>query len=35
MPQIENVTQIIMRTLEGGRPNVVNYATKTGRDTGI
>jgi hypothetical protein len=35
MLQIENVTQIILRTLEGGRPNGVNHATKTGGNQGI
>jgi hypothetical protein len=35
MPQIENVTQFIMRTLNGGRPNGVNHATKTGSNEGI
>jgi hypothetical protein len=35
MPHIENVTQIIMRTLEGGRPYGVNYERTTGRNQGI
>jgi hypothetical protein len=30
MPQIENVTQIIMRMLKGGRPNGVKHESKTG-----
>jgi hypothetical protein len=35
MPQIENVTQIIIRTLEGGRPNGVKHERKTGGNEGI
>jgi ribosomal protein S7 len=30
VPQIENVTQITIRTLEGGHPNVVKHERKTG-----
>jgi hypothetical protein len=35
MPQIENVTQIKMGTLNGGRPNGVKHERKTGGNTGI
>ena len=35
MPQIENVTQILVRTPGGGRPNGVNYEGTTGRNEGI
>jgi hypothetical protein len=35
MPQIENVTQIILGRLKGGCPHGVNYATKTSGNTGI
>jgi hypothetical protein len=35
MPQIENVTQIILRTLKGGRPNGVNHERKTSGYSGI
>jgi hypothetical protein len=30
MPQIEKVPQIIIRALEGGRPNGVKHERKTG-----
>jgi hypothetical protein len=35
MPQIENVTQIIVRTPEGGRPDGVNNERETGGNEGI
>jgi hypothetical protein len=35
MPQIENVTQIILWTLNGGRPDGVNHESETGGNTGI
>jgi hypothetical protein len=35
MPHIENVTQIIIRALEGGRPNGVKHENKTGGTKGI
>jgi hypothetical protein len=35
MPQIENVTQIILWTLNGGCPDGVNHASETGGNTGI
>jgi hypothetical protein len=35
MPHIENVTQMIVSTPEGGRPNVVNYERETGGNEGI
>jgi hypothetical protein len=35
MPQIENVTQNIMRTLEGGRLNGVKYESETSGNAGV
>jgi len=35
MPQIENVTQIIIRVPEGGHPNGVKHEGKTGCNEGI
>ena len=35
MPQIENVTQIKLRTPEGGRPNGVKHERKKGSNEGI
>jgi hypothetical protein len=35
MPQIENVAQIKIRMLEGGRPNGVKHERKTGGNQGI
>jgi hypothetical protein len=35
MPQIENVTQIKIRVLEGGYPNGVKHERKTGGNQGI
>jgi hypothetical protein len=35
MPQIENVTQIIVRAPEGGRPTGVNNERETGGNEGI
>jgi hypothetical protein len=35
MPQIENVTQITIRVLEGGHPNGDKHERKTGGTTGI
>jgi hypothetical protein len=35
MPQIENVTKIILRMPEGGYPNGVTYERETGGNEGI
>jgi hypothetical protein len=35
MPQIENVTPIIVRTPQGGRPDGINYARETGGNARI
>jgi hypothetical protein len=35
MPQIENVTQMIIKTLNGEPPNGVNHERKTGGNEGI
>jgi hypothetical protein len=35
MPQIENVTQIKIRMLEGGHPNGVKHERETGGNEGI